>query len=122
MNAAESAVATETNAVLHALADTHRRRILSLVQSDELAAGQIAAHFEVTQQAVSHHLRVLQRAGLVRERRDGARRLYALEPEALKPLRAILDEFWPAALERLKFVVEQDQVAPGSGSRRRTRK
>ncbi len=79
------------------------------MRGGELAAGQIASHFDATQQAVSHHLQVLARAGLVSERRDGTRRLYALDPQALDPVREMLSELWPAALERLKSVVEQDQ-------------
>ena len=98
-----------TDAVLRALADPQRRQILRLVRGGELAAGQIASHFEATQQAVSHHLQVLARAGLISERRDGTRRLYALDPQALDPVREMLSELWPAALERLKSVVEQDQ-------------
>jgi hypothetical protein len=64
---------------------------------------------------------VLARAGLLRERRDGARRLYALDPQGLDPVREMLSELWPAALERLKYVVEQDQrtktAAPENGGR-----
>ncbi len=109
MNASAAAKEERTDVVLRALADSQRRRILRLVGTNELAAGQIATHFEVTQQAVSHHLQVLQKAGLLQERRDGTRRLYAFEPEALTPVRAVLAEFWPSALGRLKQVVERDQ-------------
>lgn len=107
------------DAVLRALADQHRRQILRLVRDGELAAGQIATHFDATQQAVSHHLQVLARAGLLSEQRDGARRLYALNPRGLDPVREMLSELWPAALDRLKFVVEQDQQAaePGKAGR-----
>ncbi len=97
-----------TDAVFKALADPHRRQILRLVQHAALPAGQIAAQFEMTQQAVSLHLGVLKRAGLLTERRDGTRRLYQLRPEALSPARAVLDEFWPDALARLKHAVEAD--------------
>jgi DNA-binding transcriptional ArsR family regulator len=97
------------DAVLRALADPHRRQILRLVRAGELAAGEIASHFDATQQAVSHHLQVLARAGLLSERRDGVRRLYALDPQGLDPVREMLSELWPSALERLKYVVEQDQ-------------
>lgn len=93
--------------MLRALADPHRRQMLKLVATRELAAGQIAEHFEITQQGVSQHLRVLERAGLVSERREGTRRLYALEPESLEPVREVLAELWPDALKRLKQVVEQ---------------
>jgi DNA-binding transcriptional ArsR family regulator len=48
----------------------------------------------------------LKKAGLLTERRDGTRRLYQLRPEALRPARAALDEFWPDALARLKQAVE----------------
>ncbi len=110
------------DAVLRALADQHRRQILRLVRGGELAAGEIAAHFDETQQAVSHHLQVLAKAGLLSQRRDGVRRLYALDPHGLDPAREVLSELWPAALERLKYVVEQDRAArttepKSSGSR-----
>jgi DNA-binding transcriptional ArsR family regulator len=126
MSTARGAAAAEApddgdpaDAVLRALADQHRRQILRLVRGGELAAGEIASHFDATQQAVSHHLQVLARAGLLRERRDGTRRLYALDPQGLDPVREVLSELWPAALERLKHVVEQDQrtksAAPKNG-------
>ena len=80
-----------TDAVLHALAEPQRRRILAVVRDRELPAGEIARQFDITPQAVSQHLRVLNDAGVLRERRDGTRRLYALRPEALEPalLRAV---------------------------------
>ena len=102
--AAPEAYSADT--VLRALADPHRRQIMRLVQFSALPAGQIAAQFEITQQAVSLHLTVLKKAGLLTERRDGTRRLYQLRPEALRPARAVLDEFWPDALARLKQAVE----------------
>lgn len=104
----ESSTSAGPDAVLRALADPHRRQILRLVQHSELPAGQIASHFELTQQAVSLHLSVLKRAGLLAERREGTRRLYSLRTESLEPLRNLLDEFWPNALARLKQAVEQD--------------
>jgi DNA-binding transcriptional ArsR family regulator len=100
-----------TDAVLRAIAEPQRRRILALVRNDELPAGEIAEHFEITHQAVSQHLRVLTEAGLLRQRRDGTRRLYALRPEAIEPIRAFLDELWPSSLGRLKRVVEADNPA-----------
>jgi len=103
----ETAAPAGPDAVLRALADPHRRQILRLVQHGELPAGQIAAHFDLTQQAVSQHLAVLKRAGILAERRDGTRRLYSLRSESLLPLRSLLDEFWPDALARLKLSVER---------------
>jgi DNA-binding transcriptional ArsR family regulator len=97
---------TSTDAVLRALADPHRRQILRLVRDSEVPAGQIAAGFSLTQQAVSQHIGVLKQAGLLTERRDGPRRLYSLREEALEPVRDLLAEFWPDALRRLKRTVE----------------
>jgi|SRR5947209_17324525 len=109
MPASESAPAPD--AVLKALADPNRRQILRLVQHQELAAGQIAAMFPLTQQAVSQHIAVLKQAGLLSERRDGTRRLYSLRHEALDPVRSLLAEFWPDALARLKAAVERAHPA-----------
>jgi DNA-binding transcriptional ArsR family regulator len=102
------------DAVLRALADPRRRQILRLVRGGELAAGQIAAHFDdITQQGISQHLRVLERAGLLTERRDGTRRLYELRSEALEQVRAMLAELWPDALQRLKAAVEANHPRTG---------
>ena len=98
-----------TDAVLRALAEPQRRRILSLVRDGELPAGEIAEHFDITHQAVSQHLRVLRDAGLLHERRDGTRRLYAIRPEAIQSVRQFLDELWPSSLQRLKSAVERDK-------------
>lgn len=100
------------DAVLRALADPHRRHILRLVQHAEMPAGQIAANFDLTQQAVSQHLGVLKQAGLLTERRDGTRRLYALHQESLQPVRDMLEELWPTALKRLKKTVETANPRP----------
>jgi len=102
------------DAVLRALADPNRRQILRLVRGSELPAGQIAAHFaDLTQQAVSQHLRVLAGAGLLSERRAGTRRFYTLRPDPLDHVREVLVEFWPDALTRLKGVVERDHPPTG---------
>ena len=103
-----------TDVVLRALADPHRREIIRLIQDTELPAGQIATHFTLTQQAVSQHLTVLKRAGLLEERREGTRRLYRFQPASLEPVREMLDEFWPDALDRLKRVVERDHPKRGA--------
>jgi DNA-binding transcriptional ArsR family regulator len=97
------------DAVLRALAEPHRRRILALVGDREVPAGEIAQHFDITHQAVSQHLKVLRDAGLLNERRDGTRRLYAIRPEAIESVRAYLDELWPASLDRLRETVEHDR-------------
>jgi DNA-binding transcriptional ArsR family regulator len=102
--------------VLKALADPHRRHILKLVQANEMAAGQIAFHFDLTQQAVSLHLKTLERAGLLSERRDGTRRMYSLRPEGLDTVRDVLAELWPDALARLKRAVETGKTQKGGAT------
>ena len=92
---------------LKAISAPRRRQILRLVRDEELSAGEIASHFEVTRPAVSQHLTVLKEAGLVNERRNGTRRLYRARPEGLDGLKRFLDEFWSDRLEALKGDAEQ---------------
>jgi DNA-binding transcriptional ArsR family regulator len=94
---------------LKALAEPRRRRILALVRDDELSAGEIASHFDVSRPAVSQHLTVLREAGLVDERRNGTRRLYRARPEGLADLKAFLDGFWDERLEALKREAEREE-------------
>jgi DNA-binding transcriptional ArsR family regulator len=95
-------------AALKAIAEPRRRAILGLVRDDELSAGEIASHFEVTRPAVSQHLNVLKEAGLVSERRNGTRRLYRARPEGLVELRDFLEGFWDVRLEALKREAEKE--------------
>jgi DNA-binding transcriptional ArsR family regulator len=96
---------------MRALAEPRRRAILRLVALDELAAGEIAAAFEVSRTAVSQHLTVLKGAGLLTERREGTRRLYRARPEGLAELREFLDEMWASALDDARRLVEADRAA-----------
>jgi len=98
-----------TDAALKAIAEPRRRAILRLVAHDELAAGEIAAAFDVTRTAVSQHVAVLRAAGLLTERRDGTRRLYRARAEGLDGLRQFLDEMWAASLDRARLLVEAER-------------
>jgi DNA-binding transcriptional ArsR family regulator len=95
--------------VLQAIAEPRRREILLLIRADELAAGEIAAHFDVTRPAISQHLQVLTAAGLVSVRKQGTRRLYQARPEGLADLRAFLETFWDDRLLRLKQAAEAEE-------------
>ena len=95
-------------AALKAIAEPRRRAILTLVRDGELSAGEIASHFEVTRPAVSQHLNVLKEAGLVKERRNGTRRLYRARPEGLVEVRDFLEGFWDVRLEALKREAEKE--------------
>ena len=94
---------------LKAIAEPRRRAILRLVLDEELSAGEIASHFDVTRPAVSQHLTVLKEAGLVDERRNGTRRLYRARPEGLADLKAFLEEFWDEKLAALKREAEREE-------------
>jgi DNA-binding transcriptional ArsR family regulator len=90
------------------LGDPVRRRILELIAEDERSSGAVSAaiqkEFGITQPAVSQHLRVLREAGFATVRPDGARRLYAVSPEALRDVDAWLDRFrrtWTPHLDAL---------------------
>jgi DNA-binding transcriptional ArsR family regulator len=92
---------------LHAVAEPRRREILRLVWDAERSAGDVAAHFDVTFGAVSQHLAVLRKAGLVNVRKDGNRRLYRADRAALGPLAAWLESMWSAELDTLAALAEQ---------------
>ena len=95
--------------VFEAIAQPTRRQILKLLADGELSAGRIASRFDVTQPAVSQHLKVLRQSGLVDERREGTRRLYSIRAAGLEELRGFLDELLPNGLERLKRAAEEEE-------------
>ena len=94
---------------MQALAQPTRREILQLIRSEELSAGEIAAHFDVSRPAISQHIKVLKDTNLVVERRDGTRRMYRARPEGMSELRKFLDLFWDYRLDLLKEGVEADE-------------
>ena len=90
---------------LRAIAEPHRRRILELVAGEERSAGEIAAEFDVSQPAISQHLKALRDAGLVQVRAEAQRRIYALDPAGLAAIDTWLEgvrRFWPARLDALE--------------------
>ena len=97
----------DVDKTFRALADPTRRRILQLVGTGTLSAGEIANHFRATRPAISQHLGVLRSAGLLSEDRQGARRLYRAEPRALAAAIEHLQSFWPGRLEALKTAAER---------------
>ena len=96
-------------AALRAIAEPRRRQILRLVRDEEMTAGEIASHFDVTRSAVSQHLRVLKDSGLLAERRSGTRRIYRIRPEGLAELREFIDGLWEIQLATLKRVAETEE-------------
>ncbi len=96
-------------AALKAIAEPRRRALLQLLKSrGTLSVGEIADSVDVTQQAVSLHLKVLEEAGLVEARREGTRHLYAVRPEGFKPVQDFVRGFWNEQLAGLKGTLEEE--------------
>jgi DNA-binding transcriptional ArsR family regulator len=95
----------------HALADPTRRAVLDLLRRGSQPAGQIASAFPVSRPAISKHLRLLRRAHLVREHREGRHRVYQLNPEPLRAVDNWIEQyrvFWTNSLNNLKAFVEAE--------------
>lgn len=103
------------NRQLKALADPVRLEILRGLSGRELQAGEIASVFDLTRPAISHHLRVLADAGLIRMRRDAQSRLYSIDVDAVMELRSQFNGFWDQALPKLKAVIGADLKAKRKG-------
>lgn len=90
---------------LEVLAEPNRRRILDLLRDGERPVGELVDRMELSQPAVSKHLRVLKEAGLVDVRADAQRRLYRVRPAPLAELDAWLEPYrrlWSSSLDRLE--------------------
>jgi DNA-binding transcriptional ArsR family regulator len=98
-------------ATFQALADPTRRAVLDLLRRGSQPAGQIASAFPVSRPAISKHLRLLRRAHLVREHREGRHRVYQLNPEPLRAVDSWISQyrqFWSTSLANLKAFVETE--------------
>jgi len=102
--------AEQLDATFFALADPTRRAILARLAEGEASVGELADPFEMSQPAISRHLKVLERAGLVSVGQDGQRRPRRLEPEALEAASEWIEryrEIWEANFQRLDAVLEE---------------
>jgi DNA-binding transcriptional ArsR family regulator len=96
-----------------ALADPTRRAILARLAKGEATVNELAEPFSLTQPAISKHLKVLERAGLISRERDAQRRPSRLEPARLAEASAWLEQyrqFWGTSLARLEGVLEELQL------------
>ena len=82
---------------------------MRLLQKRDLAAGEIASHFDVTRPAISQHLKVLEDCQLVEVRRQGTRRIYRARPDTMAELRRYMEQFWQDSLLRLADVAEAEE-------------
>lgn len=86
---------------LEIAAEPNRRRLLHLLAGSEQAVSDLAAHFEVSRSAVSQHLLLLEKAGLVMARKEGRNRYYRLDPQGMGRLRDLVSQFWTNELDLL---------------------
>jgi DNA-binding transcriptional ArsR family regulator len=93
---------------LSALGDPTRLAIFEMLGASPRAVNELAAGLPVSRPAVSQHLRVLKEARLVRDRRDGTRRIYELNPEGLALLRDHFSELWDKALAAFQKAAEAE--------------
>ncbi|MEN3608916.1 metalloregulator ArsR/SmtB family transcription factor [Plantactinospora sp. ZYX-F-223] len=106
------------DATFAALADPTRRAILARLAAGEASVTELAAPFAMSQPAVSKHLKVLERAGLVSRGRDAQRRPCRLEA---RPLKAALDwlenyrDYWAESYQRLDGLLAELQAEGGEG-------
>ncbi len=73
-----------TNRAFKALADPTRREILRLLGRDEMTAGELAEHFDMTKPSMSHHFSVLKEADLIKSRREGQQIWYSLNTTVIQ--------------------------------------
>ena len=112
-------------ATFQALADPTRRAVLDLLRRGSQPAGQIASAFPVSRPAISKHLRLLRRAHLVREHREGRNRVYQLNPEPLRAVDSWIEHyrvFWTASLNSLKAFVETEYEKEQQEEKKSSRK
>lgn len=91
-----------------ALAEPTRQAIVERLAERPMAVGELAAGLPVSRPAVSQHLKVLKEARLVCDRAEGTRRIYAIDPAGLGPLRAWLDRYWDRALAAYAEAAERE--------------
>jgi DNA-binding transcriptional ArsR family regulator len=94
---------------LTALADPTRRTVFETLRLGPRSVGDLARGLPVSRPAVSQHLRVLKRAGLVRERRVGTRNFYSVDGDGLAELREYFEAFWDEALAAFKEAAEREE-------------
>ena len=94
---------------LAALSDPTRRLVFERILAAPRPVAAIAEGLPVSRPAVSQHLKVLKDAGLITERRNGTRRLYVANPQALGELRAAIEAMWQEALGGMADVLDEEQ-------------
>jgi DNA-binding transcriptional ArsR family regulator len=100
-------------AVFRAIADPTRREILGMLRGGRYSVGEIAANFRTSRPAISKHLRLLRKAGLVVSDKDGTTSICGLNPKPLKTVNDWLEDYralWSESLRNLKHYVENGKI------------
>jgi DNA-binding transcriptional ArsR family regulator len=121
----ESTASQRLDATFMALADPTRRAILARLARGEASVAELAAPFRISQPAISKHLKVLERAGLVSIGQDAQRRPRRIEARPLAEASAWIEryrEVWEANFERLDALLEELQRKPAKPVTRKTRR
>jgi DNA-binding transcriptional ArsR family regulator len=114
---------TNLDATFSALADPTRRAILARLALGETSVTELAGPFEMSMPAISKHLKVLEKAGLIERGRDAQTRPARLNPAALKTAADWIDEyrrFWEQSFDRLNAYLQR--VQPDKATKRKRRK
>jgi DNA-binding transcriptional ArsR family regulator len=103
------------DAVFGALSDATRRDILTRAMGGDLGVSELADLYPMSFAAVQKHVAVLERAGLVRKRPDGRRRVVTTDMDGLRKARAVLDhyeELWRGRVDRMRDLLDEDDSKP----------
>ncbi|HLF59875.1 MAG TPA: metalloregulator ArsR/SmtB family transcription factor [Acidimicrobiia bacterium] len=92
-----------------ALGDPTRREVMGILLDRPRSVGEIAARLPVSRPAVSQHLKVLERSGLVTHRAEGTRRIYSTAPSGLDELRRAIEQMWDDTLARFAAAAEEEK-------------
>jgi len=103
---------------LEALGDPTRRAIFERLVARPRSVGELADMLPVSRPAVSQHLKVLKRSGLVSDRAEGTRRFYRVDPAGIAAMREYLDTMWDTALAAFAAAVEDQEPRGTKGQDR----
>jgi DNA-binding transcriptional ArsR family regulator len=113
------------DATFFALADPTRRAILARLASGEASVAELAEPFEMSQPAISKHLKVLERAGLISRGQDAQRRPSRLEPEPLAEANEWLEgyrQFWEGSFQQLDSLLQEMKATTAKNQKSESRK
>lgn len=101
----------QLDAIFHSLSDPIRRDILRRVMECELSVGELVDKYQVSFAAISKHIKVLEKANLVRKRKEGKKYMVALRPETLEEADAYLEQYrlmWQSRYDKLDSLLKED--------------